>query len=79
MNTHIPIKCSTCKYYAIGMTDGENSLDKEAIKTAICTKHKTYDVVCPRACRKSGCKDYHLNWDIYNKLNQGKLAITALS
>ena len=67
---NIPIKCATCKYYAIGMADGENSLDNESMKTAICTKNGSYDIVCPKAYRKNGCKDYHLNWNIYNKLKQ---------
>lgn len=70
MKMHIPIKCSTCKWYVTGEADRENSLDKEAIKTAICTRHITYDVVCPKAYRKNGCEHYNLNWNIYNKLNQ---------
>ena len=57
------------------MADGENSLDKETIKAALCTRHGTYDVVCPRAYRKSGCKDYHLNWDIYNKLKHEQVIV----
>lgn len=65
---HIPIKSSTCKYYAIGYANGENSLDRINIKTSLCTKHKSYDIECPNYCRKHGCKDYHLNWAIYNKM-----------
>lgn len=37
---HISIKCSTCKFYAFGYADDENSLDKPSIKTMLCSKHK---------------------------------------
>lgn len=65
---HIPIKCSTCKFHAIGYADGENSVDNSSIKQAICSKNKTYDIPCSKQAKKSGCKDYHLNWNIYNKV-----------
>ena len=67
---HIPIKCSTCQYYATGMADGENSLDNESVNTALCTRFGSYDVVCHKAYRKHGCPYYHLNWGIYNMLRQ---------
>lgn len=69
---HIPIKCSTCKFCAFGYADGENSLDISSIKTYICSKNRTYDVECPKAARKNGCKDYRLNWNIYNKIIKEK-------
>lgn len=65
---NIPVKCSTCKYYAVGYADGENSLDRITVKTSLCTKHKSYDAECSKACKKNGCKDYHLNWNIYDKI-----------
>jgi hypothetical protein len=71
-NINIPIKCSTCKYYAVGFADGESSLDRSSVRSALCTKHITYDIVCPKSCRKNGCKDYHLNWNIYNKMIKNK-------
>ena len=67
---HIPIKCSTCQYYATGVADGENSLDNEALKTTLCTRFGSYDVVCHKAYLKNGCPYYHLNWGIYNMLRQ---------